>query len=105
MKILHGHVGTDVRVRVEAPNPENYGAHEYTVEGPVGSTPQGFYAQYGDSTFSIDPDGTLYIYGDRSKPAHHVYPPDGWLWVGDEMDNGAFNTAHGTLESIAEGHG
>jgi hypothetical protein len=100
MKILHGHVGTDVRVHVDDENatPEHPMGYEY-VEG------FGYFVTFGDSTFSIDPDGTLYIYGDRGKPAHHVYPPDGWLWVGDEMDNGAFNTAHGTLESPTEGHG
>jgi hypothetical protein len=102
MKILHGHVGTNVRVQIGCTavelTPDNPRGYEY-VEG------HGFYGTFGDSTFSIDPDGTLYIYGDRSKPAHHIYPPDGWLWVGDEMDNGAFNTAHGTLESPTEGHG
>ena len=97
MKILHGHVGTNVRVQVDA-NPENCEAYEH-VEG------HGYFANHGDSTFSVDPDATLYIYGDRSKPAHHSYKPDAWLWVGDEMDNGAFNTAHGTLESPTEGHG
>ena len=100
MKILHGHVGTDVRVHVtqdEAPNQE--GPPVEYVKG------FGYFLTFGDSTFSIDPDGTLYIYGDRSKPAHHSYKPDEWLWVGDEMDNGAFNTAHGTLESPTEGHG
>ena len=102
MKILHGHVGTDVRVLICCTavelTPDNPRGYEY-VEG------YGFYGTFGDSTFSIELDGTLYIYGDRGKPAHHVYPPDGWLWVGDEMDNGAFNTAHGTLESPTEGHG
>jgi hypothetical protein len=99
MKILHGHVGTCVRVQVSDNNAVNERA------AGLESGNLGTFDEYGDSTFSIDPDGTLYIYGDRSKPAHHSYKPDAWLWVGDEMDNGAFNTAHGTLESPTEGHG
>jgi hypothetical protein len=101
MKILHGHVGTDVRVQVD----DNVTTNDESGRGLKWVHGFGYFAEYGDSTFSIEPDGTLHIYGDRSKPAHHSYKPDEWLWVGDEMDNGAFNTAHGTLESPTEGHG
>ena len=95
MKILHGHVGTEVRVRVidenaTVENPRGYEVAEH-VE-PDGCP--GFYATHGDSTFSVDPDGTLYVSGDMSKPAHHTYGCDTWYWVGDENNNGAFNTLH-----------
>jgi hypothetical protein len=96
MKILHGHVGTEVRVHVDDANAIPQKPPREDGEA---------YDSYGDSTFSIDPDGTLYIYGDRSKPAHHSYGRHAWLWVGDELAYGAFNTAHGTLESPTEGHG
>lgn len=89
MKILHGHIRTSVRVRVDDQNatPENPMGHEY-VQG------HGFYDEFADSTFSIDPDGTLYLYRDRSNPGHASYGSAAWFWVTDENDNSAFNTLH-----------
>ncbi|MHB8490614.1 MAG: hypothetical protein ACYDA6_00145 [Solirubrobacteraceae bacterium] len=86
MKILHGHVGSEISVRVldENATPENPMGYEY-VEG------HGFYARHGDSSFAVEPNGTLYVYGDPSKPAHHSYGRHAWAWVGDENGNGAFN--------------
>jgi hypothetical protein len=89
MKILHGHVGTEVSVHVldENATPENPMGYDYSPH-----TNQ-FYARHGDSSFSVDPDATLYVYGDRSKPAHHSYGRNAWAWVGDENGNGVFNAA------------
>lgn len=89
MKILHGSVRSAVRVHVDDENatPDNPMGHEYVQHF-------GFYDEHGDATFSIDPDGKLYIYGDPSKPAHHSYGRNTWLWVGDEQNNSVFNCAH-----------
>lgn len=88
MKILHGSIRSQVSVSVTSitfPVPRDAVKTE-SVEG------HGLYQRHGDSTFSVDPDGTLYIYGDRRTAAHHTYEPDKWLWVGDECDNTVFNT-------------
>lgn len=89
MRILHGHVRSAVRVKVDDANatPDRPMGAEY-IEG------HGFYQEHGDATFSVDPDGTLYIYGDPSKAAHHSYGRNCWLWVGDENNNSIFNTGH-----------
>lgn len=86
MKILHGHVGSQISVRVLDPaaTPEDPKGLEYVPD-------HGFYARHGDSSFSVDLTGTLYIYGDPSKPAHHSYGRENWWWVGDENGNSAFN--------------
>lgn len=93
MKILHGSIRTTVSVRVEmadaSPPSEAGDPEREIVEG------HGYYERHGDATFSVDPDGTLYLYGDPSKPAHHSYGRDAWLWVGDENNNSAFNTVRG----------
>jgi hypothetical protein len=100
MKILHGHVGSDIRVHVDDKNatPETpMGLTTERIPTPVGIEyveDFGWFASHGDSSFAVDPDGTLYVYGDMSKPAHHSYGRNAWLWVGDENNNGAFNTAH-----------
>ena len=86
MKILHGHVGTEVRVHVDDANAIPQKPPREDGEA---------YDSYGDSTFSIDPDGTLYIYGDRSKPAHHSYgrtPGSGWVM--------RWTTAHSTPRTV-----
>jgi hypothetical protein len=91
MRILHGHVRSAVRVKV-------YDEH-MTPDEPMGAEyvqDHGFYEEHGDASFSVDPDGTLYIYGDPSKAAHHSYGQNCWLWVGDENNNSAFNTVHET---------
>ena len=87
MKILHGHVGSEISVRVLDPaaTPEDPLGYEFVPD-------HGFFARHGDSSFAVDPDGTLYVYGDMSKPPHHSYRPQEWAWVGDENNNGAFNT-------------
>lgn len=89
MKILHGSVRSAVRVHVDDKNasPEKPMGHEYVEH-------LGYYDEHGDSTFSVDPNGELYIYGDPSKPGHHSYGRNAWLWVGDEQNNSVFNTAH-----------
>jgi len=84
MKVLHGSVRTEVKVKVDG---ENIDHDEYLPD-------HGFFAKHGDATFSVDPDGALHIYGDPSKPAHHSYGRNCWLWVGDENNTSVFNTAH-----------
>lgn len=97
MKILHGSIRSAVRVKVDDANatPEQPMGAEY-VKG------HGFYEEHGDSTFSVDPDGTLYLRGDPSKPAHHSYGRNAWLWVGDEQNNSVFNTAHDDAHPASE---
>jgi hypothetical protein len=91
MKILHGSVRSNVRVKVDPTN-----APPASPPGPQREhvPHHGEYEDHGDATFSVDPDGTLYIYGDPSKPAHHSYGRNAWLWVGDEQNNSVFNCAH-----------
>ena len=89
MKILHGHVRTNVRVNVDDANatPDEPMGMEY-VEG------HGYFRDHQDSTLSIDPDGTLYVYGDPHKEAHDSYGRNCWLAVTDEHGTCVFNTAH-----------
>jgi hypothetical protein len=101
MKILHGSVRTAVRVKVDDANatPENsMGYIPVSDRELVGG--HGYYQEHGDATFSIDPDGTLYISGDPSKSAHHSYGRCAWLWVGDENNNSVFNCAHDDAEPM-----
>lgn len=95
MKILHGSVRSAVRVKVDDENatPENSMGYIHVTEREHVAG-HGFFQEHGDATFSVDPDGTLYIAGDPRKPAHHSYGRNAWLWVGDENNNSVFNTAH-----------
>lgn len=95
MKILHGSVRSAVRVKVDDANatPENSRGYIPVTEGER-IAGHGYYQEHGDATFGVDPDGTLYVYGDPSKPAHHSYGRNAWLWVGDENNNSVFNAAH-----------
>lgn len=87
MKILHGSIRTNVRVKVDPLT--------YSAPGLIEKVPDhGHYQEHGDATFSVDPDGSLYIYGDPAKPAHHAYTRHQWLWVGNENSTSVYNTAY-----------
>ena len=97
MKILHGSIRSAVRVKVDDANatPERTFGYEYVQH-------HGYFEEHGDSSFSIDPDGTLYIYGDMSKASHDSYGRNAWLWVGDENNNAVFNCAHSDAHPEAD---
>lgn len=103
MKILHGHVRTNVRVEVDDQNATPENSLGYIPVGPGEEVSgHGFYQEHGDSTFTIEPDGTLYLSRDPSKPAFASYGRGAWLWVGDEHGNSVFNTAHPEADPAAE---
>lgn len=95
MKILHGSVRSAVRVKVDDENasPENSMGYIPVTEGEHVAG-HGYFQEFSDATFTVDPDGTLYLYRDRRRAAFQSFGRNAWLWVGDELDNSAFNTAH-----------
>lgn len=91
MRTIHGDIRSTVRVNVDDHNATPETAETFGYEYVPGF---GYFSEHEDSTFSIDPDGTLQIYGDMSEPAHDRYGRNTWLHVTDEHNNGVFNTAH-----------
>ena len=51
---------------------------------------EGYVVHDDSTTFSVDPDGTLYLWADLGDPPKHVYRPGEWFWSGEDDGSGVF---------------